>query len=299
MKKKFTLFLAVFLTAFSSNAAITFYSISAAPSTTSAVITFSISNSTAPFNTNMNIFYDTVNTSLNNDIGSVIFSGSSVVNTTRSIIGLLPGTKYYYQLKSGLVRSAIDSFTTTGTLPLNIVSFSATQKGNTTLLKWTSENEINVSHFNIQHSINGKDFETIGTINAGKNNYEFIDNKLPSIYEKFTINYRLQIVDKDGSKTYSIIKHINVNARQQNFNISLYPTIATSTVNIAFETNNCVNIYLQIINTNGQIVDTKNMKSANGANVFCYDCSKLDKGIYFINFSSNGELNATMKFNKQ
>jgi hypothetical protein len=38
-------------------------------------------------------------------------------------------------------------------------------------VNWTTANEINVSHFNIQRSSNGKDFINIGKVKANNKNY--------------------------------------------------------------------------------------------------------------------------------
>ena len=78
------------------------------------------------------------------------------------------------------------------------------------LLNWQTTNEINVSHFNIQRSINGKNFTTIGKINASCCKYYFTDDKLPMTTDKLTLYYRLEIVDKDGSKQYSYVMVVNL-----------------------------------------------------------------------------------------
>ena len=78
------------------------------------------------------------------------------------------------------------------------------------LLNWQTTNEIDVSHFNIQRSINGKNFTTIGKINASCCKYYFTDDKLPMTTDKLTLYYRLEIVDKDGSKQYSYVMVVNL-----------------------------------------------------------------------------------------
>ena len=99
--------------------------------------------------------------------------------------------------------------------------------------RWVTANEVNVSHFNIQRSVNGKEFTSIGKVNANNkalNNYQFIDElKTKDQYPK-TLYYQLEIVDKDGSKTYSTIQQITI--KPQTPNIVIYPNPATATVSI-------------------------------------------------------------------
>ena len=295
MKKFSTLVLVFFCGILSLKAAITFYSISAAPTSSSATINFSISNSTPPYNTSTRILYGTSAAALTNIEGPSTFVGSSVT-TSMSISGLLSSTTYYYQLKSGTTTSAILNFTTTIALPTTITQFTATKKDNTTQLNWKSENELNVAHFNIQRSTNGKSFETIGNIDAGKKEYNFIDKSLPISIAGNTIYYRLQVVDKDGSSTYSITKQITLNDKQQVINI--FPTVATSQVNIEYATTKNETINIKIVDITGKLIETKNVNATTGNNIFYYDCSKLYTGNYFMIFSNKNELMKTKQFSK-
>ena len=122
-------------------------------------------------------------------------------------------------------------------LPLKLLSFSAQKESNNVSLKWQTANEINVSHFNIQRSTNGnpasqqgKDFIDVGSLNANCCNYSYNDDKLPITNDKLTLHYRLEIVDKDGSKTYSTIKQITI--KPQTPNLVIYPNPAKGVVNI-------------------------------------------------------------------
>jgi sugar lactone lactonase YvrE len=88
------------------------------------------------------------------------------------------------------------------TLPLNLSNFSATTINQNIKTIWQTASEQNTSHFNIQRSLDGIAFATIGTISAvgsGANNYSYLDE-----HPNYGINYyRLQSMDKDGSFVYS------------------------------------------------------------------------------------------------
>lgn len=88
---------------------------------------------------------------------------------------------------------------------------------------WLTTNEVNTQLFNVQRSVNGKNFNTIGTVAAkGLGEYRFIDNKLQAIINT-NIYYRLQIVDKDGKITYSTIKWIQIKGDAASSVVSIYP----------------------------------------------------------------------------
>ena len=194
-------------------------------------------------------------------------------------------------LNSDIYASKLES---NGTLPSKITQFNAIKKETNVHLSWTSENEMNVSHFNIQRSNDGKDFEVIGAVNAGKTTYDFVDllgNNVSQI-----IYYRLQIVDKDGSVQYS--KTITVNNSTKE-NIKVYPTIAKSQVSIQFISKINETLTVKIFDAMGKIVDTKNVNIFSGNNSFYYDCSRLNAGTYFMSFIINNQILKTENLIKQ
>ncbi len=89
-----------------------------------------------------------------------------------------------------------------GTLPVKLISFSATRKNGIAALNWSTANEERNDQFEIERSTNGINFIKAGT-EAGKGNsfnqYSYIDNfYAPLVY------YRIKIVG-GGSTSYSNI----------------------------------------------------------------------------------------------
>jgi len=113
--------------------------------------------------------------------------------------------------KSG---NSVSSNTVNVVLPVTLVSFNVSGfkslNGNTNaLIKWQTASEINTAYFNVQRSTSGKDFSTIGKLNAkGASDYSF--NDIPTS-EVNVLYYRLEIVDRDGSKTYSEVRQLIIN----------------------------------------------------------------------------------------
>jgi len=130
-----------------------------------------------------------------------------------------------------IVNSTIDigAYEYQGLLPLKLLSFYAKlQTPNSVALNWQTANEVNVSHFNIQRSNNGKDFTGIGKVNASCCSYEFQDS--PPLEGLGVVYYRLEMVDKDGSKTYSEVRQLAIDNKQMAINI--YPNPAKDFVTI-------------------------------------------------------------------
>ncbi len=112
-------------------------------------------------------------------------------------------------------------------LPVTLLSFKIQGLKEYNIVSWQTANEINTSHFNIQRTTDGKDFTTIWKVNAkGASEYSYNDNEKSS---RKVLYYRLEIVDKDGSKTYSEIRELRMNNGQ----LIISPNPANDYINIS------------------------------------------------------------------
>ena len=167
------------------------------------------------------------------------------------------------------------------TLPVKIMSYELRiMNGKQVLNFWTTATEINTSYFNVQRALNTTDFKTVGTIAAkGFGDYSFADNQLPITKDKLTIYYRLEIVDKDGNKTYSTIQQITI--KPLTSNIVIYPNPAKDFITI-----DCKNAK-EIVITDyvGRIIQLINKPTEHQT----INCKQLLNGIYFVRMNVNGE----------
>ena len=123
------------------------------------------------------------------------------------------------------------SVTVESLLPVELVYFDAEAQDQINLLSWESAYEENFSHYEVEKSANGVDWQVLGGLNARGNNsfYTFEDN-LPFA----TTYYRLNMIDLDGSSKYSDIRVVS---RRGTTNIALlYPNPATTELTIDLNT---------------------------------------------------------------
>jgi hypothetical protein len=95
-------------------------------------------------------------------------------------------------------------------VPITLSKFDYLLKNNTVALQWQTENEINSSHFEIERSTDGVNFERIGKVVAAgasttTKQYKFVDDN-----PKYINHYRLKLVDLDATSTYSKILFVKV-----------------------------------------------------------------------------------------
>lgn len=167
------------------------------------------------------------------------------------------------------------------TLPLQLVSFTAKLNNGKSYLQWKSENELNVKHFEIERSAEGREFSKIDVVNAngsGGADYNTID-----VHPLEGNNYyRLKMVDKDGKFSYSNILLVKV-SKDSKFEFVMYPNPVKDVLIIAPSgTTGPVNI--TIYTQQGQKVLAKQI----GPVTTSISVGHLPKGVYVVQLISNG-----------
>ncbi len=160
-------------------------------------------------------------------------------------------------------------------LPTKLQSFNVQGSKTENTISWQTATEINTSHFNIQRSNNGKDFTTIGKVDAkGASTYTFNDQSHPPTppSPKGVLYYRLEVVDKDGSKTYSEIRSVSLTTDDSGFTISPNPakdyvTITGSNIK-----------QVKLLDNMGRVVIVKEVNNT-PINI---PVSNLSKGLYMV-----------------
>jgi hypothetical protein len=116
---------------------------------------------------------------------------------------------------------------TSYTLPVDLLSFTASVEHNSTQLKWKTVSEIDLDRYGVERSANGISFETIGFVTAvGKTTYEFSDNNIAT---NKILYYRLKMIDKDGSYKYSPV--ISIKPLQPNeFSVKIFPGLSKASI---------------------------------------------------------------------
>lgn len=174
-------------------------------------------------------------------------------------------------------------------LPLHLLKFSAKKDGDKAHISWTTTDEVNTSHFELERSDNGSQFQKIATIAsinaAGEHPYELIDQQpLAGIN-----HYRLKMIDIDGTYTYSWVASVDMDKPQAIIS-SIYPNPATDIVNVVVaESSNDLSI--QLISLDGKTLQTKRL-AVRGT--YPLNIARLPAGIYFIKVN-NGETHKLIK----
>ncbi|OYW16976.1 MAG: hypothetical protein B7Z54_09065, partial [Sphingobacteriales bacterium 12-47-4] len=179
------------------------------------------------------------------------------------------------------------------TLPLELLSFGAMLKKTTVELNWITLWEKNLSHFEIERSLDGRTFQQAGLVfgvgnSDFKNSYSFKNNiselSAPIIY------YRLKLVDQDGSYGYSDIRAIRIsNSKNEVMTVMAYPNPVVNEVKITIPDSwQGTEVKYDLFNANGRVV--KSIRSAKASQTEMINMSDLGRGFYVLKASNGTEV---------
>jgi hypothetical protein len=171
----------------------------------------------------------------------------------------------------------------TTTLPVELISFSGEIDSKTINLFWQTASELNNEKFEIESSINGREFNKIGQIEGSgttleQKKYKFnIENPIYGLSY-----YRLKQIDYDGQFEYS--KVISLNFKGKNEEVGeFYPNPSKSgLVNLDYTSQNDDKISVSVFDMTGKLVVNQTQRISNGNNNLSFDFSDLNTGIYTV-----------------
>ena len=134
-------------------------------------------------------------------------------------------------------------------LAVGLLSFDAKAQASNVSLSWETENVEQLDEFIVQRSLNGLEFQKLGSVIArqGENqSYNFVDEAPQDINY-----YRLKMMDQNGSVVYSETKRVSFQGQST---LVVYPNPASDYIAIRNTYNKPVQV--QIINLSGKVLRT-------------------------------------------
>ncbi len=114
-------------------------------------------------------------------------------------------------------------------LPVKLIYFTAIADGNKVRLNWEAANEQETVKYEIEKSLTGNNFSRIGTVMSrqlSQSAYIDFDNA-PALGWNY---YRLKIIDKSGSYTYSPVRPVKFEKGLEQ--VKIFPVPATDVLNV-------------------------------------------------------------------
>jgi glycosidase len=170
-------------------------------------------------------------------------------------------------------------------LPVSLANFSAKALPNSIELDWEATSESNFSGYEVQRSVDGKEFVRLQWVPAKlekESSATYVYNDREAIVGQ-TLYYRLKMVDTDGSSAYSKILSVKIDPNE--LLIQLMPNPVHVSVNVFVNNPRNQSLELNILNVGGQIMHRQNYNVLKGLSDLKADVSHLVPGVYLLSVS--------------
>lgn len=176
-----------------------------------------------------------------------------------------------------------------GPLPLDLLFFTAEKQDESVKVYWTTINEIEVSHFEIERSADGQNFTKIGQIDARNrgteiSDYVFIDAQ-PLKGDNY---YRFKQVEQNGNTLYSPLAYLYF---EQLLTWNVYPNPTVDYINIQLNSE-VKDVQIRLTDAKGRLLQAYSTDT-DEAGKLRINLKSLQAGSYFIQINAD-----TRKFNK-
>jgi hypothetical protein len=139
-----------------------------------------------------------------------------------------------------------------------LMNLVAKQNGANVNLTWSTSSEFNNSHFVVERSIDGVNYNAIGEVLAVGNSttstsYNYLDLNVQQLGEQF-VYYRVRQVSLDNSFSYTRRALVDYNYTPEEFNVStVLPNPFVTEVTVGFTVNTTSPVNIRLMDINGKL----------------------------------------------
>ncbi|MEL6593086.1 MAG: T9SS type A sorting domain-containing protein, partial [Bacteroidota bacterium] len=173
-------------------------------------------------------------------------------------------------------------------LPATVENMQGWNEGPRNVLEWTTSLETQHDYFEIERSLDGENFTTIGFVDGvGESNnlqqYQYQDDQSP-FGQAF---YRLGIVDIQGNSFYT--SPIEVFRKDARFGLhDVYPVPFRDELMVEFSTESTDEMFARLYDLQGKLVLSESVLPKAGTNLISLQTADLPQGMYVLRLEQNG-----------
>ncbi|MBI1342848.1 MAG: T9SS type A sorting domain-containing protein [Terrimonas sp.] len=191
---------------------------------------------------------------------------------------------------TGTYPSGFES-TGSASLPVKFVGFNVARQNRDILIQWSTSQEYNSNHYEVERSDNGIAWKPIAIVTAAGNsntiqNYAYTDKSVTAA----KVYYRVKQVDIDGHFDYTVVRSVSM---ESNSIVPVNVKISSgnnNTVYLHFSEEIKTDVMVRILSMNGSLIYQQKISNPVGQQNITVN-NNLPKGIYVVNVSDNKSLN--------
>ena len=206
-----------------------------------------------------------------------------------------------YNTMTGITkRRSCLPFPTCGVVPVKLMSFSGKTNEQSNNLYWSTASEENFSHFEVERSNDGSTYNRFSTVNSkgsyGRGATYNLNDAYPFAGYSF---YRLKMIDKDGSFSYSNIVRLETSRKSVAVTM-LYPNPVKDQLSIQVQSDKSQSLSVSVTDMSGKLIISNTMNVSTGLNNRMLNLNQLAPGIYLLQYkNAEGISTGTFKVVKQ
>jgi hypothetical protein len=169
-----------------------------------------------------------------------------------------------------------------GTLPVVIDEFTGLNKGSYNEIKWKVSQESSLSHYILERSSDGLNFQTLTRVNAANsfNAITYTHQDAVNAAQQPTYYYRLRMVNIDGTYEYSGVVMIRRNTKED---IAVAGNPFSGTLMLRYNLTEAKNLHLSLYDVSGKLIIRRELSAAAGSGIL--NVNNLDqyaRGTYLL-----------------
>ena len=176
-------------------------------------------------------------------------------------------------------------------LPVKLSNFTAILNKSKVDLKWLTQSEKNVSHFEIERSVDGVNYKQAGIMFAYGNTSETKSYSFPDDITNVRSNiiyYRLRSMDIDGKSEYSQVRIIRISKKNETNSLIIYPNPVNNELRATVPSLwQGKEVLFEVFNQNG--IKIKSVKTGNASQTETIALRELSNGLYMIKATCGSE----------
>jgi hypothetical protein len=172
-------------------------------------------------------------------------------------------------------------------LPVQFLSFSGRTIEGENHLFWETASEYNAMNYEVEHSTDGEQFKTIGSVEASGNStqeqkYTFID-ATPSAGWNY---YRLKQIDLDGEyKYFKNLVALQIDPDKMPLNFSIYPNPSHGGSWLNIMKGNNLPVMIKIYDLSGKLVLSRQLELESLSSEIELNAPDLKSGVFIVEIS--------------
>ncbi len=166
-----------------------------------------------------------------------------------------------------------------GSLPVVMTNFNAQLSNHNVALGWTTEQEVNSDHFDVQRSADGNVWKPIGRVAARGVSNAPVNYSFSDLSPMGGVNYyRILFADRDGRYVYSEVKIVSLSPAR---GVRIFPNPAKNYVSVTLGNDITTDQILRLTSLTGEVLQEKLVSNGAGT-THTFVVNNYPQGIYLL-----------------